>query len=648
MNNRQSSIINRQWSFAVGRWSLVVALAAIFWLFIPPYQGSFIGDDYIQLNRITEFLDQPQQSWQIFLPNWQAWYYRPLQNFVFLGNWLIYDLNPFGHYIGLILWHLLATALLYQLGRRLGLTRGMATAVALLFAIHGHYHDVVTWLSAVAIVMVAAISAAGLILFAIWLNDPERRWPLAAALAVFLVGLVAHEEAFLLPVKMGCLWLLYPRQGKGAAGWCGWLAARRRELTDYPALPSLFGLMGAAMAGYLYLQWARPNLNVNLREGATLGLAQIVDPTAVSAYLVQIGVRTTAVFTSYPNASVPWIAVGLILLLGLWFWRANWLGRFGLLWWGLHIAFIYGALWIQRPEFLGGRHLYNGNMGLALALGAAAVQLQRAKWAPSRRELLRVGLPALLAAVLLTQAVALKQKQQIWLGIAENDRRAEIALREMMPELTDQTRVFAHRFAIDVTYMEGVLKVWYDRPELRGFSGRLTDLRQWGWLPDGDTYLLDYANRRLVNLMPQLQTGGAYLLLWAGGPQPLTVTGPPDDQRLAVSARLPDEANQWQPLTYRLVVSDGAALHMAAGYGFAGQTAATSSPAANTIQYRIRLTTNGETITLYEGVALPNEWRSHSFPLDAYAPGEITVLLEQTYSGERPSAFYWANPHLSR
>jgi hypothetical protein len=667
--NKRETLVNSRWLSALSRWSLIAALAAAFWLFIPPYQWAFIGDDYIQLNRISGFLEQPLESWQIILPNWQTWYYRPLQNFVFLSNWLTFGLNPFGHYIGLILWHLLGMALLYQLGRRLGLAQGMATAVALLFGFHGHHYDVVTWLSAVAIVAAAVVSLAGLVLFARYLARPEKGWLLAAIVVVFVAGLLTHEEAFLLPIKMAFLWLLYPRAEQEAANGRDWLAARWREIKAKPALPTAFGLMGLLMTGYLCIQWTRPNLNINLQEGTRLGIAQIVDPVAISLYLSQVTVRTAAVFTSFPTSGNHLIAAGLLLVMGLWLWRADWLGRFGLLWWGLHIAFIYGALWIQRPDFFGGRHLYNGNMGLALAVGAAVAQLAQTKWgkqiiAPPRSLSLskgnkpglskpgfnklsqrgnwgRIVLSLLLAAVLLSQAVTLKQRQQSWLAIAEKDAQAQATLKEMLPELTNRTRVFAHRFAVDVTYMEGVLKVWYDRPELRGFSGRLTDLRQWGWLP-GDIYLLDYANGRLINLMPELQSANAHLLLWAGGPQPLTVAGPPDDQRLAVTARLPDQPSEWQPLTYRLAVSDAATFHVAAGYGFAGETAATN------LYYRIRLSTNGQTHILHEGPALPDQWLSHAFPLDAYAPAEITVHLEHYYSGERPSAFYWANPHLSR
>ena len=625
--------ISRRWLIAGSS----LTLLAILWLFIPPYRDAFIGDDYVQLNRISQFLSRPFEAWQVMLPNWQTWYYRPLQNLVFVGNRLLYGLNPFGYYIGLILWHLLSMALVYRLSRQLKLARPFAAAVALLFGLHGHHHDVVTWLSAVAIVAAAALSAAGLIFFARYLAQPNKKWLLAATLITFIAGLLTHEEAFLLPPKLFCLWLLYPRSGKSAANWRAW--------TAQPWLSVMWAFMALLMTGYLYVQWTRPNLNINLQEGATLSAGQLLDPMTISLYLTQVVIRTTAFFHSFWTANSFLTAGILLLIIGLWFWRANWLGRFGLLWWGLHIAFIYAALWVQRPEFFGGRHLYNGHIGLALAVGATASQLLTSKQALSwqRRwpDLYRYGPPLLLAAFLLFHGITLKQRQDRWLSLVETDQQAEASLKAIVPELTSRTRIFVHRFVLDSSYLEGILKAWYDQPELRGFSGQLRDLPQWGWLPDS-IHLLDYANWEIVNLMPELQGDGRYLLLWAGGPQPLTVTGPADDQRLAVIPRLPDESQQWQPLTYRLSL-DGrnTLLHVAAGYGFAGEMAAPT-------WYRIRLTTNGESHILHEALALPNQWYSHTFPLDAYPPGEMAISLEIAYAQERPSTFYWANPHLSR
>jgi hypothetical protein len=66
------------------------------------------------------------------------------------------------------------------------------------------------------------------------------------------------------------------------------------------------------------------------------------------------------------------------------------------------------------------------------------------------------------------------------------------------------------------------------------------------------------------------------------------------------------------------------------------------------VWYRIRLTANDEAHTLHEEMALPGQWYSHAFPLDDYPSGDMTFHLEIAYVGERPSAFYWGNPHLSR
>src|SRR5690606_24874348 len=80
-------------------------------LYIPPFDSHFVGDDYVQLEEVAPFLDQPLAAYQMFHPFWTTWYYRPVQNLTFLIARLLFELQPFGYYVVLAGWHALTIAL---------------------------------------------------------------------------------------------------------------------------------------------------------------------------------------------------------------------------------------------------------------------------------------------------------------------------------------------------------------------------------------------------------------------------------------------------------------------------------------------------------------------------------------------------------
>ncbi len=131
-------------------------------LYFPPYKWAWVGDDYVQFDYVLAFLKRPLSAIQLFNPYFLPWYYRPLQNLWFLGNRLVFGLNPVPFYWQMVLWHSLATALVYRVLRQFEITPLAAVLATALFAIHGHYVDVVGWNSSVAIVMAAVFSLASL------------------------------------------------------------------------------------------------------------------------------------------------------------------------------------------------------------------------------------------------------------------------------------------------------------------------------------------------------------------------------------------------------------------------------------------------------------------------------------------------------
>ncbi|HEX6384216.1 MAG TPA: glycosyltransferase family 39 protein, partial [Anaerolineae bacterium] len=210
--------------------------------YMPPYYRSFVGDDYVQLDYVSDFLQRPFTAYQVFNPFQLLWYYRPLQNLWFLANRLVFGLNPFGYYYLQICLHLVAVALVYRVARQLGIGTVAALAGAALFAIRSHHADVVTWISSVAIILTAIFALLALSSYLSYVRRPAR-WPLLLLTTVFfLLGLLSHEEGFLLPPL-----LLFWSLGIG-----DWRLKERQEMGS-------FLLMFLVMVAYLPIQFMRDN-----------------------------------------------------------------------------------------------------------------------------------------------------------------------------------------------------------------------------------------------------------------------------------------------------------------------------------------------------------------------------------------------------
>ncbi len=78
----------------LGLWFLVLLFLFTVWLYLPDYSDSFVGDDFVQQWRIRKVIEDPIQAYRIFNPVWTDWYYRPMQNLWFLGNRLLFGVNP--------------------------------------------------------------------------------------------------------------------------------------------------------------------------------------------------------------------------------------------------------------------------------------------------------------------------------------------------------------------------------------------------------------------------------------------------------------------------------------------------------------------------------------------------------------------------
>ncbi|MCA9926689.1 MAG: hypothetical protein KC421_30185, partial [Anaerolineales bacterium] len=227
----------------------------------PPFAHGWVGDDYVQLGYVRELVKRPLTFYRIFNPAWTIWYYRPLQNFWILLLELLFGQQPQLFYSVQIGAHLIAISLVYRISRQLTLPPMIAAGSVALFAIHGHYVDVVTWISAIAIVLAAIFSLAAVSAFLSYLKRPSR--PALILTAIFcLLALLSHEETILLPPF---LFLILMIKRLEMRDW----RLNMRKISNLSSLISKseafnFLLLAVIILIYLILQFTRTNATINL------------------------------------------------------------------------------------------------------------------------------------------------------------------------------------------------------------------------------------------------------------------------------------------------------------------------------------------------------------------------------------------------
>jgi hypothetical protein len=276
-----------------------------------------VGDDYVQFDYIKDVIARPWLSLSLFNPYTLPWYYRPLQLIWF---WLlegIFHFTPDGYYWIELMFHALAVALVYRVARQLKLGTFTAVLTATLFAIHSHWVDVVSWLSSIAIVLAAVFSLATMSAWLSYLKRPSTR-QLLLTLLFCLLTFLSHEESILLPPFL-LLILVTKRLEIG-----DWRLRRSRSVSDLqsPISPKellLFATLGLLTAAYLYFQFTRPNLTIDLTSRGTTEWLTFLSWPAVAEFIIVTLFRFTFVLNllELGGTAVSILAMVTLLLLGL-------------------------------------------------------------------------------------------------------------------------------------------------------------------------------------------------------------------------------------------------------------------------------------------------------------------------------------------
>lgn len=627
---------------------LIGLILLVWWVYYPPFARYFVGDDYIQFDYVKQFWQRPYLAFQLLNPYQLTWYYRPPQNIWFLLNRQILGYNPVGYYILQLGVHTLAIILLYHVARQFGLSRFAAVSTAALFAIHSHWVDVVTWISSIAIVMEAVVSLLTISLWLAYLKRPSRR-KLALTFLLLLLTLITHEEGIILPLFL--LLILWhqrrpsPPKHKKRSTKPTSLASTFTRLTKSlrPEEYLFFILSGAVSLAYLYIQLTRPNVTLNAASRTPAELLATLAPGALLDFIHMSLFRFTFIYDILTLTGVGKILFVLLALtlLGLWAWYGRWLTRFGLLWTAVHLAFIYLALYTQKPDLYAGRHIYNAGIGLALALGATIDQwLGNGRWeikTGSRQIILQSPIPQLIIAALILAGMAhhinqTRQTQQVWLDNVLEEEAAREQLQAIIPQLTPENHIFAIHFPIAPRFMRSVAQLWYNVPLARP-GGGLEHLQAAGEA-DPSFYVLDYADGRVYDLMPDLREYDRTIFLWAKNSTPApAVVSAANGRQLAL--KLTPPPGEWDSLDYSLSIPTASSLKTAVllqpGINYRVQIQKAFSPPETVAE--ISAQSGDETI-----------WKAMTIPLEPYWGQTVTISLEAMSSASQDT--YYANPRL--
>lgn len=284
-------------------WWLLPALVLGFLVYVNTLYGEFVYDDLRQIVRNT-LIQDGSRFWQAMTSDVWAFkggeeavsnYWRPSFVFWMILNFRCFGLQTFGWHLTNILIHVGVVALVFALSRRLNLSRPIAAAIAMIFAIHPAHSESVAWISGAPDLILAA-ALLGSIWFVDLLSEKPTPFRWVLAIGLYIVALGAKEVAILYPLMVVAL--LLPNDDRNDKG--------------FPARPlSLTWPFVAVAIIYLIARYAVLGKTQRLPEGAaTLGQTILTAPAVFAFYLRQM-IMPYWIGPSYPMRAVADVNIGM-------------------------------------------------------------------------------------------------------------------------------------------------------------------------------------------------------------------------------------------------------------------------------------------------------------------------------------------------
>jgi tetratricopeptide (TPR) repeat protein len=183
--------------------------------------NEFVFDDVLMINANT-YIGQWSFLWRSMVndlwwfrdPNHLPYsaYYRPLQDIWLALNFHLFGFNPAGWHAMMIMLHLVAVWLVYQIVRVIAPGAWRAVVAALLFGLIPVHAEAVVWATAIPLPLSATFELGAFYLFLTRETSPRRNW--ALSLFLYALALLSHESAVAFPGLVAAYALLFePRMG---------------------------------------------------------------------------------------------------------------------------------------------------------------------------------------------------------------------------------------------------------------------------------------------------------------------------------------------------------------------------------------------------------------------------------------------------
>jgi Flp pilus assembly protein TadD len=380
-------------------WLLTGVLVLTFLIYAPVLRFGWVYDDHPQIVLNPWFRSSHSfgevmsgNIWQQVYPGMSANYYRP----VFLAwMWLQarwFGLEPSGWHAASLFLHLLATALVYGITRRLGYGPHACALVAIVFGAHPAHIEAVAWVSGVTEPLCSVFLLAGFLAY-LWWRERRTWYGLAVVAGLYLAAMLAKETGT----------VLLPLIAVHA-----WLHRRDPEPAERSLWP-LFVVLGQVAALYLGIRQGILGTLANNPDGVPAITALLTAPGSLWFYVKQLLLPLgLSEFYDQPYVArisamafvVP-VACLILTAAGLWFWGRSlprvWMAAAFLF---LPLMPVLSATVFPLQDFVHDRYLYVSVLGIGLL---AAEAFLPGSDAPGRGPL---AAAAILAALLAAGTVA--------------------------------------------------------------------------------------------------------------------------------------------------------------------------------------------------------------------------------------------------
>jgi len=304
-------------------------------------------------------------------------YYRPLITLLYRTDRALWGLNPSGYHLSNLLWHLLATFLVYRVALRTTGRIVTAWVAALLFAVLPAHTEAIGWIQGrVDLVSTACSLLALLALLRAQDTTSRTRWPWASlAGLMFLAALLAKESAAALPLA----WAMWEVSGSKRDRWDAHLAGVAGRCAP---------LAMAGLAYWLLRHWAVGDGYSYFRMSLSpVAVRALAIPSVLAEYgRVLLAPDLTLNFhrTLRVTPSLATLAIGLVIvvvlacsLVAAWQWARPlfpWTAWIPIM---LFPALLF-TLDVRAPEtgfFTAERFLYLPSVGWCVLLGSSVASL---------------------------------------------------------------------------------------------------------------------------------------------------------------------------------------------------------------------------------------------------------------------------------